>query len=252
MPSTSYLEVLKVLRLSPERRASMTSYSFDQRCRPRGDFRIPELVEFLELMVEAFRCRHLYDGRSKPLEIVEPNLRSLFEKTAARQNVGADEDFFTIPPRKRDNNTARIEIHTGTQLGKPFIDFYCVSMDKHIVPNLEYFEKSIEIFKPFEAFLSESKNERMLDAYNRQRSNPGFVKPATIRGFHYLNEDMANSIGGVDYCLKAPAWHVEEFCEGVLIWLVPALFDSENPEHLEAQEEVMAYFKMPYSRKRIP
>jgi hypothetical protein len=230
----------------------MTSYTFYQWCRPRGDFRIPELVEFLELMIEAFRCRYLYDGRSKPLEITEANLQSLFEKTAARQNVGADKDFFTIPPKKRDNNTARIDISTGTQLGKPFIDSYNLSMDKPIVPNLEYFEKSIEIFKPFEAFLAESKNEDMLDTFDRQQANPGFVGPVTIRGFHYLDEDMANSIGGIKYCLKAPAWHVEEFCEGVLIWLVPALFDSENSEHLEAQEEVMAYFKMPYSRKRIP
>ncbi len=55
---------------------------------------------------------------------------------------------------------------------------------------------------------------------------------------------MARSIGGIDYCLKAPAWHVERFCEGVLIELVPGPFDSSNPDHLEIQEDVMAYFDM--------
>lgn len=229
----------------------MASYSFDQRCRPRGDFRISELVEFLELVKEAFRCWALYDGRSKPVELTEANLQKIFEKTAARQNVGADKDFFTIPPVKRDDDTVRIEIHTGTQVSKPFIDFYNISMDKRTLPNLNYFEQSIEIFKPFEAFLAEGENEYTLDTFNRQQADPGFVKPVTIRGFHYLNKDMADSIGGIKYCLNAPASLVEEFCEGVLIWLVPSLFDSGNPEHLKVQEEVMAYFGMPYSRKRI-
>jgi len=55
---------------------------------------------------------------------------------------------------------------------------------------------------------------------------------------------MADSIGGIKYCLKAPAWRVRRFCEGVLIELVPGLFDSEKPEHLRIQEEAMTYFQL--------
>jgi len=62
-------------------------------------------------------------------------------------------------------------------------------------------------------------------------------------GFHYVDEAMARSIGGIDYCLRAPAWKVERFCQGVLIQLVRGLFDSENPEHCRIQKETMKYFR---------
>jgi hypothetical protein len=114
--------------------------------------------------------------------------------------------------------------------------------DGKLVPDFDYFEKSIKIFKPFEAYLSEGDNEFALDAYDRQ--SPKFDKPAIIRGFHYLDEGMARAVGGIKHCLKAPAWHVERFCEGVLIELVPGLFDNSNPEHIRVQEEVMDYFDL--------
>jgi hypothetical protein len=225
----------------------MASYSFDQRCRPTGDFRIPEIIEFLDLAREALRCSTLYHESGKPLVIAEAELVRIFEKAAASllPGLGAVEHFFTIPPDKRDPNTIRIEIHTGTSPDEKFIDFYNISMDDgRKVPDFEFFEKSIPIFKPFEAFLAEGDNEYELNAYNRQRAYPGFIRPAIIRGFHYLDKKMARSIGGIKHCLKAPAWHVEKFCEGVLIELVPGLFDSDNPEHLKVQRDVMDYFDM--------
>jgi len=204
------------------------------------------VAEFLDLAKEAFRRPALYDSHNRPVDLTEAGLRRIFEKAAQRllPGLGANEDFFTIPPDKRDDNTARIEIHTGTNPDKVFIDSYNISMDGSQVPDFDYLEKFIEIFKPFEAFLAEDKNESRLDSYNRQQAIPKFDKPAIIRGFHYLDKGMARSIGGVNYCLKAPAWHVEKFCEGVLIELVPGLFDSSNPEHLEIQENAMAYFNL--------
>jgi len=53
---------------------------------------------------------------------------------------------------------------------------------------------------------------------------------------------MAISLGGIDYCLKAPAWRVERFCEGVLIQLVEGLFDTDNPKHVQIQRDAMKYF----------
>jgi len=81
-----------------------------------------------------------------------------------------------------------------------------------------------------------------LDAYDRQQAIPKFDRPAIIRGFHYLDEFMSRSVGGIDYCLRAPAWNVQRFWNGVLIELVPGLFDSTNPEHLRIQEMAMKYF----------
>jgi hypothetical protein len=225
----------------------MNSYSFSQNCRPHGDFRVDEIVEYLYLMKDAFRFPVLYDKNNKPVEVTAAALETIFKKKVDKEfpGIGVNVDFFSIPPRKRDMNTVRFEIHTGTYPDEPFIDTYDISIgEPRKVPNFDYFEKSIEILKPFEAYISEFQNESKLDAYNRQQAIPKFDKPAIIRGFHYLDKDMARSIGGIKYCLKAPAWQVKRFCEGVLIELVPGRFDSSNPEHLEIQEDVMIYFNL--------
>jgi hypothetical protein len=225
----------------------MASYSFGQQCRPRGDFRVAEIIDFLTLMKEAFRISELYDKRNRAVRLTPSDLHKIFQKKIDKifPGIGINVDFFSIPPGKRDDNTVRFEIHTGTHPDKIFIDSYDISIGEATsVPDLSYFEKSIEILKPFEAFLSEFDNEDALDWYDRQQAIPKFDKPALIRGFHYLDEGMASSIGGIDYCLKAPAWKVERFCEGVLIRLVPGLFDPENPEHLKIQRQAMKYFKL--------
>jgi hypothetical protein len=225
----------------------MASYSLSQRCRPRGDFRIAEVIDFLTLMKEAFRIPELYNKRNKPVSLTPWDLQNIFQKNVSKHfpEIGATVDFFSIPPNKRDNNTVRFEIHTGTHPKEIFIDFYDISIgEARKVPDLSYFERSVQILKPFEAFLSEFDNEDKLDSYDRQQAIPKFDKPALIRGFHYLDEGMARSIGGIGHCLKAPAWKVERFCEGVLISLVPGLFDPENPEHLKIQKQAMKYFKL--------
>jgi hypothetical protein len=223
----------------------MSSYMFRQGCRPVGDFRIPQIIEFLILMKKAFRTEAWFDDRDRPVHMTYDYLYGVFRKRIDKRfpDIGVDEDFFSIPHRNRDDATIRVEMHTGTSPEKIFHDNYNISMsDAGQVPNFSYLRRSIEIFQPFEAFLAESRNEHDLDAYNRQQAGPKFDKPAIIRGFHYLDETLARSIGGIDYCLKAPAWKVERFCQGVLIQLVKVLFDSNNLEHLRIQREVMKYF----------
>jgi hypothetical protein len=225
----------------------MNSYSLSQACRPRGDFRTDELVAYLSLMKKAFRFAVLYDKNSKPVEITANVLQIIFERNVDKgfPGIGVCVAFFSIPPRNRDMNTVRFEIHTGTNPDEVFVDSYDISIgESSKVPDFDYFEKSIEIFKPFEAYISEFKNESKLNSYDRQQAIPGFSKPAIIRGFHYLDKGMADSIGGIKYCLKAPAWRVRKFCEGVLIQLVPGLFDPTNPDHLQIQEHAMAYFRL--------
>jgi hypothetical protein len=223
----------------------MNTYHFRQWCWPRGDLRVEEILEFLHLVQEAFQCTALYDTTDKAVPITEASLLNTFQKKYDSRfpGLGINVHLFTIPPRRRDDDTVRIEIHTGTHPSKKFIDTFNISMDdSRKVPSMDYFEKFIEIFKPFEAFMAEGRNEAAFDTYNRQQAIPKFDRPAIIRGFHYLDATMAQSIGGIKYCLKAPAWHVQRFCEGVLIELVPELFDSYNPEHLRVQKEVLDYF----------
>ncbi len=122
----------------------MSSYIFRQRCRPRGDFRIPEVLEFLDLVQEAFGCSDLYDSNNKPVDLSEAGLQRIFEKKAAKagRGNGIEKTFFTIPPRKRDNNTERVEISTGYPLGGIIIDAYNIDMsDGKLVPDFDYFRK---------------------------------------------------------------------------------------------------------------
>jgi hypothetical protein len=136
----------------------MNSYMFRQACRPRGDFRIPELIEFLHLVMEAFRCSAVYDSKSKPLDLTESMPRRTIEKRVDKifPGIGATLNLFTIPPRKRDEDTVRIEIHTGTRPDEIFMDTYDLAIgDARKVPDFDYFEKSIGIFRPFEAYVEE-------------------------------------------------------------------------------------------------
>jgi len=224
----------------------MNTYMFRQRCRPRGDLRVKEIIRFLELVEETFKCMSLYDRRSQPLVLTTSEIGRILEKRIDKvlPSVGATEDFYTIPPAKRDDDTIAIEIHTGTQPDQPLVDSYNLNIgESWKVPNLFYFERSIEIFRPFEAFLAENKNETALDAHGILQET-GFKRPQIIRGFHYLDAEMARSIGGIEYCLEAPAWRVERFCDGVLIQLIPVLFDSTNSRHLQVQKDVMRYFDL--------
>jgi len=179
----------------------MNSYSFSQACRPRGDFRIRELIEFLKLMEEGFQCPVIYDKNSKPVNVEEAVLQRLFEKKIDKlfPGIGVNVDFFSIPPRNRDDRTVRFEIHTGTHTDEIFVDSYDISIGAaNKVPDLSYFATSIEILKPFEAYLSEFKNESSLNWYERQQAIPKFDKPGMVRGFPYLDEGQAGSLGGID------------------------------------------------------
>jgi len=224
----------------------MNSYMYHQRFRPLSDFRINEIIEWLNLMQEAFGLECVYDSNDKSVELVEHILHNIFEKNKNKRfpEIGSIEHFFSIPPKLRKDETIRFEVHTGIHTGQKFADTYHVSIGEcPPVPDFKYFRHSIEIFRPFEAYLSESKNEREMDAYDWFQAF-GFSRPSIIRGFHYLDETFAESIGGVDYCLKAPVWKVERFCEGVLIQLNEGVFDTENPSHLNAQQKAMKYFMM--------
>jgi len=174
----------------------MSSYMFRQRCRPVGDFRIPQIIEFLNVMKKAFRTEAWYDDRGRPVDLSHDYLHRIFQKRIDKlfPGIGVNEDFFSIPPRNRDDNTVRLEVHTGTHSEEIFHDYYNISMgDARKVPNFSY---------------------------------------------------LRRSIGGIDSCLRAPAWKVERLCQGVLIQLVKGLFDSDNPEHIKIQKEANKYFRL--------
>ena len=188
----------------------MSSYTFRQWCRPIGDLRVPEIMMFLHVINEAFGCADLYGANNKPADMTLDGLQRVLEKNIHKKfpTLGASVEFFTIPPRERDDDTVRIEIHTGHHPEESFMDHYDLSMDGTLVPDLQFLRDSIQIFEPFEACLEDDENEFRLGSFERENTIPKSDKPAIIRGFHYLDEFLTRSIGGIDYCLNAPAWKV--------------------------------------------
>jgi hypothetical protein len=225
----------------------MNSYTFVQRCRPCGDLRVCDVSNWLKLMMEAFNLSSLHDKNGKSISVDIEFLKGILQKGIDKKfpTIGATEQFFSIPPDKKNNATIRFEIHTGTSPEEIFIDTFDICIGSNIkIPNFEYFKDSILLIKPFEAYLLEFKNENDLCSYDKQENIPKFDKPAIIRGFHFIDELLTNSIGGKEHCLNAPAWKVEEFSNGILFQLADTLFDTQNLDHIHTQKKVMQYLNM--------
>jgi hypothetical protein len=63
-----------------------------------------------------------------------------------------------------------------------------------------------------------------------------------ICGVHYITEEQARPLGGLAKVLKAPAFKVEEFADGVWIQLCASgWLDKDNPNDWRVQEEVMRF-----------
>jgi len=123
--------------------------------------------------------------------------------------------------------------------GRDFID---IDFSRaHHLPALSYFRRSIELCRPTEAFIIDNKNEDDLQSQERQRRFPNFERPAIVRWFHYLGRDLVQLLGGIEYCLRTPAFKTEQFCGGILLQLTEEPFDAASREHQECQLQAMRF-----------
>jgi hypothetical protein len=219
----------------------MHNYIFRQRCHPENRMRERELVSFLKKTEVAFGLTELLDGPSGNtvnLQLVTIR-KCLAEKLALTTTPedGVDLDLFSSDTE----GSVWIRVHTGTR--DLFPDTFHVDFSRCAkLPELSYFRESIDLFRPFEAFIADERNELDLDANGRQRNYPDFERPAIIRWYHYLDAQLAESIGGSTRCLSAPVFKAEAFCDGVLLQLTKQPFDATSRQHLHAQRKVMQYF----------
>lgn len=194
-------------------------------------------------MQQSFGLRDVFGKDGKPFPLDENNFSYFINKKLAKEpfsSCGINFDLFSIPGR--DPKVSCYEFHTGTQKGEKFIDFYNIDIGDQNIPDLSTIKKSIELFNPFEAYLTSTANELQLQTFKRQNNAPGFLKPVIIRWLHYLDSSMIKNVGGLDHCLIAPAWRVEKFHNGVIIQLLEEPIDMENYDHCQAQLKVMTHF----------
>jgi hypothetical protein len=170
---------------------------------------------------------------------IEAALQAVLAK-ASVPGTGADIDVFG---RVGDGDVyVACEVHTGTSPGEPFIDHYNIDFGAGgLTVGIDELRAAVRAMRPFEAFITELSNDDDLDAYGRQQQLASFSAPAIIRGVHYFDRQLARQVGGLDHCLRAPAYLAEPFLDGVLIQLVDVPFDPTSPEHLTRQQDVMKH-----------
>jgi hypothetical protein len=226
----------------------MPNFKYCQRCRPRSDLRTVEILDGLIRIKQTLSISNYFDAEDNQIILSYESLQQRFEKQLSKEpfpEIGVIKSLFSIPPSSQDDLTVSIDIQTGTDKNSKFIDSLNLSLKDEIdTLKISLLKDLIKIFKPFEADLRESFNERNLNSYMRQKAIPDFSRPAIIRWFHYIDLQLVEALGGLEFCLDAPAWKVEEFCEGILFQLCEEVFDPNNSEHLQIQLEVMKYFSM--------
>jgi len=223
------------------------SYRYVQRYRPTGNTLKCEVGVFISALLPQLGNPPLFDARGSKIACQESALSELItERLELTQFPECGVDFDLYAGSGDPETVSRFEFHVGTAIGEIFIDFFALQYARGLPPiNDEQLVKQlIVIGDPFEAFLGENNNEFELKAKKRQNRIPDFVRPAIIRGLHYLGKNQVENLGGIDACLNAPASSVLRLEEGVLIRLVDGVFDAKNVEHLKKQADVMSYFEM--------
>jgi hypothetical protein len=108
------------------------------------------------------------------------------------------------------------------------------------LPDLNYFRRSIEIIRPFEAYVHSTEQAWSMRE-KMHRPLPPSDLPKIVYWFHYLNGEMVAAVGGLAHCLGTPAYKCEKFLDGVLIQLTEIPFDLDNADHIAAQWNAMEH-----------
>ena len=218
----------------------MSQFQFTQRCRARSELRIKDAIEFMLCMQQAFHVPGWVDAEDQPvalsLDAVESTLRSLVSEPDL-------ERFGVTWVVKSTGDDAPIVLAMamgGDEWSPNFFNTDFTRTDT--LPDLLCFRQSIEMIRPFEAFILDEKNERELR--QQQPRKPRSDRPRILRWFHYMDAELVKLVGGTPHCLQTPAFKVESFCDGVLFQLTEVAFDADNPQHKEIQLQAMHHLDM--------
>jgi hypothetical protein len=214
----------------------MRKYQFDLVCRPRRELREREVYQLVRLTEEAFGFRvWVYDGHQIRLN---PNKVASILR-AGWANRKREDDSVLVNFYSVEDDFIGLLIDVGS-VSWMYDEVRVDLIRTQRVPDVSFFKQSIEIIRPFLAVVADLNNERDLRAQEREQGTD-FKRPAVLRWVHYMDANLAEAVGGVDYCLGAPAYKVERFCDGVLFQLTEEPFDNDNPEHRHIQLEAMKY-----------
>lgn len=212
----------------------MDSYEFVQRCRPVRDLRVGDAAVFLRLAGEAFRETAWLNVDDEQFMADDSTVKRLMEREKSRESRYERFGLAWIVKSASGEPALLVKVIVGGDeyaLNSFSISFWG-RMD---FPTLEFFRKSIRIVRPYEAFVEEEKNGDEIRALLRERRNPSSKSEVKwIRWFHYLDADMAETLGGMAHCLATPAVRIEPLCDGLLLQLT----DSPRSLHSDAGRRI--------------
>lgn len=206
------------------------------RFRATGSLRTVELARFTQLTAQAFGVRY-WTHAGRKVDMSRAALEQFFAASLARS------------PRPRAGVTMVRAPHGTSDVGwlncgvgaveYPPDWFRIDFRPRGFLKKTTYFRSAIAMSRPFEAAVWTWANEKRLNVMNRQ--DPDHTRPAILRWFHYMDEQLAESVGGVEHCLKTPCYKVERFCDGVLFQLTKEPFNDDDPHHREVQLRAMRH-----------
>jgi hypothetical protein len=110
------------------------------------------------------------------------------------------------------------------------------------LPHLNYFRRSIELIRPFDASIHPTMHHyELIERLPRPLLPSRDSIPKIIYWFHYLDGEITAKLGGLAYCLETPAFKCERFLDGVLIQLTQEPFNPTNDFHIEVQLRAMKH-----------
>jgi hypothetical protein len=216
----------------------MHGYSFVQTFHAGHGLRIRETEAFLKYMSDALDVkRWLFNDQ--PLNINSVEIENAIRSLAPSTKIDRSGVSWVVTSPEDEGHKLLIMEVGGDEYSINSLrgDF----SDRKLLLNGPIFRECIESCHPYSAFIGTFANERALDASDRLRRCRGTLRPPLLRWLHYLDKDVAKTVGGIDHCLMTPVYRVEPFCDGVLFQLTEQPFEADNRQHQEIQLRAMRH-----------
>ena len=201
------------------------SFAFYMNWNAANDMRLSEVMETMLILKEAFGFPDVYTEEG-PFPITEESFCRIIEKKATKTGL-----FLVLPAYRQEEPEGmafRMVIGSPSE-PRLFRDYLILNIRDWVgVDKLGYMEKCVDATTCAEAFVSDWRNEEALNFFDRDKAVFYCGRPGIIRWWHYMDNKMVKNLGGLDFCLKAPAWRVRQF-PGLKSWAKSLQDEGREP-----------------------
>jgi hypothetical protein len=212
----------------------MIGYQCVLRCNSTGDARSKDIGKFLALCGKEFgevswedlNGELLADEQAVELSVAF-NLPRDFSKFGLTWTVKSTSEQ---PP-------VIVKIAVGGESHVP--NFFTVDCSRRdLVAPVDFMRKSVELVRPYEAFISQRDNERWIRQITRERGAGSNDALKALRRIHYLDKSLVARLGGPNNLTNLAEYDSSPFAEGMLLEAKCSETDLNSPSQLNAMEKL--------------